>query len=189
MAKEKKLNVILPAGIARFPNLWVPRAFSKPGQAPGKPKYETGIVYEGKNLAKVEAIYKDAWVKFGMDEEDFKSPIKKDKKDKSIRYINAHSSDKYKPPVFDSKNRPVAQEFGGGSTIVLDVTLKPYDGFGGGITTYINAVQVRDFVAGGGFNGPRFDTIEDGFEADEADEAPAGSRFETADEDDDDHNF
>lgn len=192
MTKELKVEVILPAGAARFPNLWVPRRFEQPGKKPGEPKYETGVVFAEKDMKKVEAIYKDAWAKFGLDEDDFKSPFKKDKKDKSIKYLNAHSSAKYKPPVFDAKNKKVLAEFGGGSTIVLDVTLKPYDGFGGGITTYINAVQVLDRKAPGGFSGPRFSEAE-GYEAGEDDEEQeTGSRFQAQEEtagEEDDHNF
>jgi len=191
MAKEVKVSVILPPGVARFPSLWVPRRFEQPGKKPGEPKFETGVVYSLENMKKVEAIYKDAWAKFGLDEDEFKSPFKKDKKDKSIKYLNAHSSAKYKPPIFDSRNRPVTKEFGGGSVIVLDVTLKPYEGFGGGITTYINAVQVKEFKEAGGFTGPRFETSEDGYEAgeDDADESTPSSRFESEDSGEDDHNF
>jgi len=72
-------------------------------------------------------------------------PWKKDKKNGDITLF-AFSGEKFKPPVFDAKNRrlPDSVVVGGGSKVRIGVTVNPFDGFGGGVNLYLNAVQVLD---------------------------------------------
>jgi hypothetical protein len=189
----KKITEILPAGTAVFPKLStvdVYQPVDKKGRPSGaeKRRYITRVKFTDEDHRKVDAMLKKHAAALGVS--DGKLPWKKDKKDGSVTLV-ATSGEKYRPPVFDAKNRevPASVVIGGGSKIRLDVTVNAYEGFGGGINLYINAVQLLELKQSD-FGKSRFGETE-GYAADEQAE-DNGSRFRpdddnsSADEDMDD---
>lgn len=152
---SKKDRFITPVGVAVWPKLNevdVYQPTDKKGRPSGaeKRRYITGISFEAEDLAKVQKFLKAKAKELLPDVEDPKLPIKKDKKDGTLR-LEATSGEKYRPALFDAKNNklPPTVVVGGGSKIRLDCTVNAYEGFGGGINLYINAVQVLELVEGG----------------------------------------
>jgi len=144
----KKVTIILPAGIAVWPKLDqvdVYQPTDKKGRPNGaeKRRFITRVKYNDEDHRKVDDFLKQCLKDFDL--EDGKLPWKKDRKTGELT-LQATSGEKYRPPVFDAKNRKVPGKIiiGGGSTIKLDVTVNPYTGFGGGINLYINSVQLLD---------------------------------------------
>jgi hypothetical protein len=144
----KKVTIILPAGIAVWPKLDQVDVY-QPTDKKGKPsgaekrRFITRVKYNDEDHRKVDDFLKQCLKDFDL--EDGKLPWKKDRKTSELT-LEATSGEKYRPPVFDAKNREVPAKviIGGGSTIKLDVTVNPYTGFGGGINLYINSVQLLD---------------------------------------------
>lgn len=150
MAKTKKINAILPAGIACWPKLNEVDVFT-PKKGEPKRRYTINLKFNDDDHRKVDAWLRKCAKEFGDDVgANTNSPWKKDKKSGDITLF-AFSGEKFKPPVFDAKNRrlPANVVVGGGSKVRLDVNANPYDGFGGGINLYINAVQVLELTQGG----------------------------------------
>lgn len=79
-----------------------------------------------------------------------------------------------KPKLFDAKGNPIRNaenlRVGGGSTIRVKGAFKSYEGFGGGVTAYLNEVQIIKLVefGGGGFEA---DEDEDAYVADNSSDA------------------
>jgi hypothetical protein len=145
----KKITILLPAGTAIWPKLNevdVYQPVDKKGRPNGaeKRRFLTRIKFNDEDHRKVDAYLKKV-AKDVLGDEDAKLPWKKDKKTGEL-HLEATSGEKYRPPVWDAKNRAVPDSviIGGGSTIRLDVTVNAYEGFGGGINLYINAVQLLD---------------------------------------------
>jgi hypothetical protein len=77
---------------------------------------------------------------------------------------------KKKPKLFDAKGNPIAADVaeemnpGAGSVIKVKGSFSGYDGFGGGVTCYLNEVQIIRLVefGGGGFEA---EDDEDGYVA------------------------
>ena len=187
----KKPRLILPAGIAVFPKLNevdVYQPVNKKGQPNGavKRQYITYVRYEPEVLKDVMAMIKKAAKELGADE-DAKLPFKKQKVSKDSEekelVLKAASGEKFRPGLFDAKNNaiPVSRVIGGGSLIKLDVTPAYYEGFGGGINLYLNAVQVLDLVENtrGQSQFEEADGYEDDGEA-------SGSNFDATDGDSND---
>lgn len=144
----KKVTIILPAGIAVWPKLDqadVYQPTDKKGRPSGaeKRRFITRIKYTDEDHRKVDDFLKQCLIDFDL--EDGNLPWKKDRKTGELT-LQATSGEKYRPPVFDAKNRKVPGKIiiGGGSTIKLYVTVNPYTGFGGGIKLHINSVQLLD---------------------------------------------
>ena len=173
MAKNKRVTYITPAGEAVWPKLDKVDVFTPKKGAP-KIRYTLNIKWDDKTLAKVQkdidALIKEHKMDVGDNEN---SPFKTDKEGGVTLF--AFSGKDKKPPVFDAKNRrlPDSVIVGGGSKIRADLTLNPYDGFGGGMSFYINAVQVLELVEKQ--YGPKFEEVEDGFEYEGSEDAPAES--------------
>jgi hypothetical protein len=177
----KKVTIILPAGIAVWPKLDqvdVYQPTDKKGRPSGaaKRRFITRVKYNDEDRRKVDDFLKQCLKNFNL--EDGKLPWKKDKKTGELT-LEATSGEKYRPPVFDAKNRKVPAKviIGGGSTIKLDVTVNPYTGFGGGINLYINSVQLLDLKQ---HDGNRFEETEGftcgGDDDDEADDSSTSRR-------------
>jgi hypothetical protein len=176
----KKERFITPVGLARYPKLDevdVYQPLDKKGKPSGaeKRRFITGIIFSDTDLAAVQARLKAKAAELLPDCESPKLPIKKDKKTGQL-FLEATSGEKYRPAVFDAKNNkiPGGLAIGGGTKMKLDVSINAYEGFGGGINLYMNAVQVLDLVEKG-VGKSNFDEAE-GY----AHEAPA----ETADHND-----
>jgi hypothetical protein len=147
--------------IAVWPKLDVVDVY-KPKKGPEKRRYVTDAKAAPgaeKSFEKMRAMIA-AYAKKHLpdiDEDDIKLPFKsekdKDKKETGTLLITASSGEKYKPPMFDAKNKrlPEGLALGGGSRIKLDLTLNVYEmsDTNSGVNLYINAVQVLDFVEKG----------------------------------------
>jgi hypothetical protein len=185
-----KITKILPAGIAVFPKLSevdVYQPVDKKGRPSGaeKRRYITRVKFNDEDHRTVDAFLKKCAKELGV--EDGKLPWKKNKKDNTLELV-ATSGEKYRPPVFDAKNRkvPTSVVIGGGSKIKLDVSVNAYEGFGGGINLYINAVQLLDLKESS-FGKSNFEETE-GFASDDKDstEGSFGSGETPSDDDMDD---
>jgi hypothetical protein len=176
--KKKRVRLTLPAGAAYYPNLDAPRQFMRDGKPEGDPKFDTGVIYEGKALETVRSMLDEAAETLGFDSDDRpKLPLGKNKKTGDMVF-KAHSGKDFKPIIVDAKLNPLPAgvRIGGGSIIKVDVTLDAYEGFGGGITAYLNGVQVLKFEEDT-FGKPRFDA-EEGYQYEnEAEDSVAAGAF------------
>ena len=143
-----KITFTTPAGIAVFPKLNtvdVYQPLDKKGKPSGaeKRRFITNIQFSDEDHRAVDAFLKKTAKDLGV--ADGKLPWKKSKKDGSITLV-ATSGEKFKPLAVDAKNQKLPADviIGGGSKIKLNVTVNAYEGFGGGINLYINAVQVLE---------------------------------------------
>jgi hypothetical protein len=78
---------------------------------------------------------------------------------------------KKKPKLFDAKGNPIRNTEGlqriAGSTIKVKGAFSSYEGFGGGVTAYLNDVQIIKLVEGGGGGfGDESEGDDDGYVAD-----------------------
>ena len=161
---ETKPRFITPVGEAKWAHLHKPRPgfTDDKGRSKGDPKYMIDVVFD----PAVETEWA-AWAKkLGADikalpiQTDKKtgqpmakqSPLKRelDANDQPTGrwYVTFKTSDKFKPGVFDEHGRPVAETVlvGNGSRVRVNYTPDTYEAFGGGITLYLNAVQVVKLV-------------------------------------------
>jgi hypothetical protein len=170
---QKKPRIVLPRAIAVWPKLNevdVYQPLDKKGRPSGaeKRRYITYLRYDMATLEKVKQQLIDAAKKAYDVDDDVKLPIKKIKKSKDSaekeEVLQLTSGEDKRPPLFDSRNKriPASVKIGGGSELVIDATVNHYEGFGGGINLYINAVQVKKLVEGGEFK-PSFEADDDGF--------------------------
>jgi hypothetical protein len=192
----KKERFITPVGIAIYPKLNtvdVYQPVDKKGRPSGaeKRRYITRLGFENQDdLAKVQAFLKKKAAELLPDVEDPKLPIKKNKKDGSLS-LEATSGEKYRPAIFDAKNNklPASVVIGGGSKLRLDVSINAYDGFGGGINLYLNAVQVLELVEGGQSKSQFEEADGFAYEGKDEDEAAEGFPSETTGEEKADYAF
>ena len=147
-----KLTYTTPVGTAVFPKLntidvYQPTHNGRPNGAE-KRRYITNIKFSDEDHRVVDAFLKKAAKDLGV--EGGKLPWKKSKKNGEITLV-ATSGEKYRPLAVDAKNQklPADVVIGGGSKIKLNLTINAYDGFGGGINCYINAVQVLELQQSG----------------------------------------
>jgi hypothetical protein len=155
MAKEKYkahfLNDVFIEGKLRFPKLNEPDTYN-----PDKPCYKTGIIPEAADLARIKKMLVDFGHKYFPDA-DLWLPIKKDKKDDSIVFIEATTRKKDKdtgelkrPFIVDAKRRqiPVSVSIGGGTIAKIKVTAMEYEGTKltegrPGVALVLETVQVK----------------------------------------------
>jgi len=150
MAKTEKL--LTPIGECKWAHVQEP----KPGFSDkDEPKYCINVVFDPKDKA---------WMKWAEDmkeqaeEAGGGNPVKwekiKDPKDESKKVktglltVQFHTGAKFKPGLFDANGVPLADGVlvGNGSKVRVNYSPKEYTGFGGGITLYLNAVQVLELV-------------------------------------------
>lgn len=177
MAKKAKyeahyLNDIFIEGVLRFPKLNEPDQYED-----GKPSYKTGIIVEPVKLAAL----KKQLTEFGhkhFPDADLWLPIKRDKKDDSIIFVEAGTKRTHKttgvlvrPLVIDAKKckMPASIDIGGGSVAKIKVTAMEYPGtklteMRPGVALMLEAVQIKELKqyrdAAAGFG------EEDGYSAD-----------------------
>ena len=182
-----KITFTTPAGIAVFPKLNavdVYQPLDKKGKPSGaeKRRYITNIKFSDEDHRAVDAFLKKVAKDLGV--EDGKLPWKKSKKNGEITLV-ATSGEKFKPLAVDAKNQklPADVTIGGGSKIKLNVTVNSYEGFGGGINLYINAVQVLELQQSA-FGKSPFEEAE-GYVAPEGVREPTEVASDDADMDDD----
>jgi hypothetical protein len=164
-----KITKTLPVGTAVFPKLdkvdvYQPK--NAKGQANGAEKrtWNTRVKYGDEDHRAI-----DAWLKKLAKDAGLSSvtnwPWKKDKKTGEITLM-VSSGEEYKPGYYDAKNNklPEGTVIGGGSQIKVNVSPFVYEGLGGGIKLYLNAVQVVKLERGGA-NGVSPFEEEEGYEA------------------------
>jgi hypothetical protein len=192
MAKKEKykahfLNDIFIDGVLRFPKL------NEPDDYGTKPAYKTGIIVEATALAalkkKLVAFAQPFWP--GA---DLWLPIKRDKKDESIIFVEASTKKVdddgvlIRPVIVDAKRKPISQsvEIGGGSIAKIKCTGMDYEGTNltngrPGVALILETVQIkklktyRDPLAGfGDEEGYSVDGDEDIEHADDSDGETSG---------------
>lgn len=161
--KQKKERLITPTGEAFWAHVHKPKAafVDEHGNVKGDPKYQIDVVYDPKD---------PAWAAFeaGIDAQIKALPVQTDKKkgkplDKQSpiklqldendqptgkHVITCKTGEQFKPGVFDKFGKPIPETvlIGNGSKVRVNYTPSTYEGFGGGINFYFNAVQVIELV-------------------------------------------
>jgi hypothetical protein len=142
-------------GVAMYPHLEKPDSFK------GQDKYKIRVALSKTDGATFKAKLSDM-----IKDEKF------DTKKPKLPFVDAEEGEgiiisfasKYKPAVFDSKNKPLPSTIrvGGGSKVRVMGELYNY---GEGISLRLKQVQVVSLAEGGSQNSA-FDTVDDGFVAD-----------------------
>lgn len=186
----KKISKTLPAGIAVFPKLDkvdIYQQLDKNGKPKGEPKrtWQTRVKFSDADHVAV-----DKWLKQIAKDNDLpataKLPWHKDKKTGELT-LQASSGEQYKPGLYGANNArlPANVAIGGGSKIKINVTVFPYEGLGGGIKLYLNAVQVLELQEST-FGKSPFEATEGYAAPEQAEETPQEfDPSEAAAEDDD----
>jgi len=161
--KEKKERKVTPVGEAKWAHVHEPKAPYRGanGIAKGDPKYQIDVVFDINGpewgpwaqdiKAKLQALPQQINKKTGEPMRK-QTPIKRelDENDEPTGrlYATFKTSAKFKLGVFDEYGRvlPPDKLVGNGSKVRVSYTENQYDGFGGGINFYLNAVQVVDLV-------------------------------------------
>ena len=158
--KKKRFYYTTPVGTLRYPNLEKARQFiNKKGKPEGKPKLDCGWFHENSAVMKKVKADLEAGAKGIGWSKGEATPFKKDKKT-GQEYLKAQTGEDHRPIIQDAKcnDIPLSKRIGGGSKGRVMITLEYYDGFGGGVTAYLNGVQIaklEEYKAGG-----QFDEIE-----------------------------
>ena len=185
----KKITKTLPVGTLVYPKLDkvdVYQPVDKKGRPSGaeKRRWLVNIKFEDDDHRAVSAWLKETAKEAGLDN-NAKMPFRKDKKTGEI-WLQAASGEQYKPALFGANNAriPAGVAIGGGSKARIDVTVNAYEGFGGGINLYLNAVQVIE-LRESNFGKSPFDAVE-GYspeEPEEDEDAPFDPHSAAAEED------
>ena len=142
----KKENKISPLGEAKWAHVHEPKP---PFEGQGEGKYMIDVVFEKGSEwdALGQEVAKD------IKDNGFKNmPIKQEKTKEGEPtgrfYITFKTGEQYPPKVFDRFGQIIPSDvlIGNGSTVRVCYTKDTYNGFGGGVTFYFNAVQVVDLV-------------------------------------------
>jgi hypothetical protein len=144
---EKKIQETTPIGEAMWAHVHKPRAFQSGGRDQGPPKYSIEVYFDPNDpkwkewCAKVRAAAGKGTV-----------PIKWEENEQDQRtgrlYASFKTGEKFKPALFDRYGLPLPEGtmIGNGSKVRVNYSPNAYDGFGGGVNLYLNAVQVLDLV-------------------------------------------
>lgn len=153
MAKEKKVTKVTPVGEAAWAYLNKPKAPFQ-GDASKGSKYQIDIVFDPTEPAWVAwlANLRDAYAALPGDKTKRQSPVKAEVDgnghETGRKFFTAKTGEQFKPRVFDRQGQPMPPEVivGNGSKVRVSYIENVYDGFGGGINFYLNAVQVMELV-------------------------------------------
>lgn len=156
--KDKKEKLVTPVGFAKWAHLSQPKpSFDEKG----KPKYQIDVCFSDSDPAWKEwgARLRAELNKlpYSMDKNTGNAkphvmPIKKelDQDDKPTGrfYVTFKTGEQYKPAVFDKYGKPFPEDvlIGNESRVKVNYVTVPYEGFGGGLALYLNAVQVIELV-------------------------------------------
>ena len=160
---EKKERKTTPVGEAKWAHIHNPKvAFvDEHGNKKGDPKYQIDVVFSKDDpmwapwaktvMENLRAMPEQIDKKGGVTLQK-QTPIKRelDENDQPTGrfYVTFKTSDKFKPGVFDQygKVMPETTLIGTGSKVRISYIENVYQGFGGGINFYLNAVQVVNLV-------------------------------------------
>lgn len=151
MTTKVRERLVSPIGEAKWAHIHQPKApFRENGQDKGEPKFQIDVVFEKTDPAWA------AWAKAIMTRiramKAKNVPIKEEMGLDDVPtgrfYVTFKSSQKYKPGVFDRYGLEITEDklIGNGSKVRVNYTPNEYQGFGGGINFYLNAVQVIELV-------------------------------------------
>ena len=159
---QKKEKFITPVGEAFWAHVHVPKDPFKDanGKTNGEPKYQIDVAFDPADPAwkpwvdKLRADLQALPIQKDRSGEPLKkqSPIKKelDENDQPTGRLVAtfKTGARFKPGVFDRYGQPIPETklVGNGSKVKVSYTPNAYEGFGGGINFYLNAVQVMELV-------------------------------------------
>jgi hypothetical protein len=169
-----KVRHTLPDAVAVFPKLdkidiYQPKNAKGQVTGPEKRTWNTRLKFNDADHRTV-----DAWLKKLAKDAGLQSvanwPWKKDKKTGDVTLM-VSSGEEYKPGLYDSRNNklPEGVVIGGGSVLKANVSPFVYEGLGGGIKLYLNAVMVKKLEQGANGASP-FDAEDDGYVAPEVTE-------------------
>ncbi|MFH1952540.1 MAG: hypothetical protein ABIL06_13085 [Pseudomonadota bacterium] len=144
--KEKKERRVSPIGDAKWAHVQTPKAAY---QGIGDAKYQIDVVFDAGG--EWDELCRE--IATEIKSNGYKnSPLKKEKNkddDPTGRYfITFKTGEQYPPKIFDKHGQIIPQEVlvGNGSKVRVAFTMASYDGFGGGVTMYLGAVQVIELV-------------------------------------------
>ena len=163
MTKEKKVRKVTPLGEAKWAHLHTPKAPFKDefGNVKGTPKYMIDVIFSkddpkwaewAKNLMAAINALPEQIDKKTNEKLKKQMPIKRELNEKDEPtgrfYVTFKTSDKFKPGVLDRYGNLIPENvlIGNGSMVYISYTEDTYPAFGGGITLYLNGVQVQDLV-------------------------------------------
>ncbi|MDN8037447.1 ssDNA-binding protein [Burkholderia vietnamiensis] len=176
-------NFTTPKGAAGYSNLTKPDTkFDAEG------KYKTSLTITKEAAAELIALAEEEANELAVLDKKTKKVVMPE----GLKYPYVENDDdtvtftfksKKKPKLFDAKGNPIRNaedlRVGGGSTIKVKGSFSAYEGFGGGVTAYLNEVQIIKLVEFGG-EGFKAEDDEDGYVADNS--APAQSESSDDDE-------
>lgn len=156
---EKKKRYTTPIGFAKWAHLNTPKPPYK-GDPDKDPKYMIDVCFTVDNLewrawaqdlkAQIDALPTQS----NRQGETLKKqmPIKKemgeDDQPTGRFFATFKTGERFKPGVFDKYGKLLLEGIliGNESKVRVSYVMSPYEGFGGGIALYLNAVQVLDLV-------------------------------------------
>lgn len=212
MAKAKNPKYTTPRAVASYPY------FNKPDEFKGDVRYKAELIVDREEaaplMAQCEEALRSCIEKHNKqitdgDKKGKKLSLKKalanglpwedheDDEDKIVIKVKQNAEvngEKVTLTIYDSKGKRIKKPpiIRGGSVVKVAGTIRGYEGFGGGVTLSISAVQVIELSQGGSDledgSGFGFGEEEEGFEADESafQEEPEGFEADEADEADED---
>lgn len=151
---------VFPQSIVKYSNIQTPDRYD-PGNGQAKEEYRVTIIVDPEapewkeTIDKLTAFQNARAEEYDQDEKPL-SCLKRrtDKETKEKEYtMKFHSKSRDYFEVVDAHNRPYAEEPWGGSEVKVFATPEYYDGFGGGITLYLNKVMVVNNAKNSGGGG------------------------------------
>jgi hypothetical protein len=161
---DKRERLLSPVGECKWCHVHSPKpAYVEPGsgKAKGEPKYQVDVVFDPTDpewrkwaadlTAQIKALPVQTDKRTGQQLQK-QQPLKRelDEADQPTGrwYVTFKTGAKFRPGVFDRKGSPVPESvlIGNGSKVRVNYTPAEYEGFGGGVALYLNAVQVVELV-------------------------------------------
>jgi hypothetical protein len=201
MSTEKtKAPKFFIKGTARYPKTATPyrydRAQEKSVVDLEKGKYSLEVIVDGDEANKFIRQIQDYAAENGFKVKNVKNWPFKDEVDsddnetgnvifKAFNHATSKSGEPRSIPHFDAKAKPLGKDFKltGGSTVIMACRPSTFKELGGGVTMYLDGVQVLKYVPYTGAN-PGF-TAQEGFASSDDDEDGDESGGFTADNDND----
>ena len=161
---NKKIKFTSPFGVAKYPHISSPDTKGKYADN----KFKTKLVFDlsdDKAQAFVKACDEAAREIHGSAGDKLYKPYTVDEEAGTVEFT---FKSQYAPAIFDAKNRSAQKaNIGGGSVLRILGSFVEYDK---GITAALNQVQIKELNS---FGSSGFDAVDDGYEYDESDAAPA----------------
>lgn len=158
---EKKVRKVTPIGEAKWAHLQKPKQPFKDesGRVMGTPKYQIDVVFSADDPAWKAWATSVADQIRAMPETVDKHTGEKMKKQNPIKreldendqptgkfYVTFKTAEKFKPPVYDRAGNLIDKQIGNGSKVRVSYIEYIYTAFGGGLSFYLNAVQVMELT-------------------------------------------